>query len=475
MSCNWPEVFIETLKADSKNAIAMGPFGSRIKVENFVETGIPVIKGGNLTGDFIVEDKFDFLTKVKADELQASNAFRRDIVITHRGTIGQVGIIPDNSKYERYVVSQSQLKITLNGKKVNPFFVYYFLRSPIGQHRLLLNASQVGVPAIARASSSVKKILMPLPKREIQDEIVEMMLAIDDKIELNRQINQTLEQIAQAMFKSWFVDFEPVKAKIEARAQGRNPEQTAMSAISGKTDTEIDQLPQEQHEQLAATAALFPDEMVDSELGLIPKGWEVKSLSHMIELIGGGTPKRSKQEYWGGDIPWFSVKDSPVEGDVYVIDTEEKITEIGLNNSSTKLLPEGVTIISARGTVGRLALVGCEMAMNQSCYGVKGKDEIGPVFNYFNLKQAISTLKRQVHGAVFDTITTKTFETVITVRPCRDSVQRFEEFTVALFRVIKNNLVEINSLVDCRDLILPKLLSGEITVGDTQIEIKGAV
>src|SRR5690625_4888752 len=109
----------------------MGPFGSRIKKENFTNSGIPVIKGGNLNGDFILEDIFDYLTIDKADELSTSIAFKRDIVITHRGTIGQVGIIPDNSKYERYVVSQSQLKVSLDESRVNPFFVYYFLRSPI--------------------------------------------------------------------------------------------------------------------------------------------------------------------------------------------------------------------------------------------------------------------------------------------------------------------------------------------------------
>ena len=154
-----------------------------------------------------------YLTEEKATELQSSNAYRRDIVITHRGTIGQVGIIPDDSRFERYVVSQSQLKVTLDQDKVNPFYVYYFLRSPLGQHRLLVNSSQVGVPAIAQASTSVKGILVPFPKRKTQDSIVEILMDLDKKIATNTQTNQTLEQIAQAIFKSWFVDFEPVRAK----------------------------------------------------------------------------------------------------------------------------------------------------------------------------------------------------------------------------------------------------------------------
>ena len=120
MSSDWDELTIDDLKAPTKNAIAMGPFGSRIRASNFVNKGIPVIKGGNLNGDFISEDNFDYLTEEKATELQSSNAYRRDIVITHRGTIGQVGIIPDDSRFERYVVSQSQLKVTLDQDKVVP-------------------------------------------------------------------------------------------------------------------------------------------------------------------------------------------------------------------------------------------------------------------------------------------------------------------------------------------------------------------
>jgi type I restriction enzyme S subunit len=291
MKSNWSEVSIEELKAPSKNAIAMGPFGSRIKVENFVEDGVPVIKGGNLTGDFIVEKKFDFLTEEKADELKASNAFRRDIVITHRGTIGQVGIIPDNSKFERYVVSQSQLKVTLDQEKINPYFVYYFLRSPVGQHRLLINTSQVGVPAIAQASTSVKGIMIPCPEKRIQDKVVEIILSLDYKIHINRQINQTLEAMAQAIFKSWFVDFEPVKAKIAAIEAGEAAEDVicaAMRAISGKTDDELDQLQAGQPEhyaQLKTTAELFPSAMQDSELGEVPEGMAARP--SLYSTVGG--------------------------------------------------------------------------------------------------------------------------------------------------------------------------------------------
>ncbi|MEZ8193085.1 restriction endonuclease subunit S, partial [Vibrio sp. 1F279] len=247
MTCNWPELTIDELKSSEKGSIAMGPFGSRIKAENFVKSGVPVLKGGNLHGAYIDDNECDYLTEEKADELKSSNAFEGDIVITHRGTIGQVSIIPKGATYNRYVVSQSQLKVSLDKEKVNPYYVNYFLRSRIGQHRLLSYASQVGVPAIAKASTSVKQIQVPCPPLAVQDEIVSFLQSLDHKLTVNNQINQSLEEMAQAIFKSWFVDFDPVKAKMN----GAQPE--GMDA---------------------ATASLFPEKLVESELGLIPEGWE---------------------------------------------------------------------------------------------------------------------------------------------------------------------------------------------------------
>src|SRR5690554_3834564 len=220
MTADWQIKTIDELKADFRSAIAMGPFGSRIKAENFVTEGVPVLKGGNLHGAFIDDSKCDYLTEEKAEELKSSIAVTGDIVITHRGTIGQVSIIPENSRYPRYVVSQSQLKVSLNMEMVNPLFVNYYLRSREGQHQLLSYSSQVGVPAIAKASTSVRQIEIPCPPIQVQNQIVSVLKVLDDKIELNRQTNQTLEQIAQAIFKSWFVDFEPTRAKIIAQDMG---------------------------------------------------------------------------------------------------------------------------------------------------------------------------------------------------------------------------------------------------------------
>ena len=199
----------ETLKiADLISEISMGPFGSNIKVECFVEKGVPVLNGSNLDGFVLKEDSFRYVTTDKADSLGKANAHRGDVVITHRGTLGQIVFIPQNSLHDRYVISQSQFRVKCNDKILPEYLVYYF-HTRIGQHKLLANASQVGVPALARASTTFQTIEIEVPELKHQRKIVDLLEIIRQKIEVNNAINENLQERAQAIFKSWFVDFEP--------------------------------------------------------------------------------------------------------------------------------------------------------------------------------------------------------------------------------------------------------------------------
>jgi type I restriction enzyme S subunit len=209
-------------------------------------------------------------------------------------------------------------------------------------------------------------------------------------------------------------------------------------------------------------------EMIDSELGEIPKGWEIRKLSDIIQITGGGTPKRSIEAYWNGDIPWFSIQD--ISTHPIIIETKEKITSEGLRNSSTKVLPKGTTIITARGTVGKLAFLGEEMTMNQSCYGINGKQGIGPFFNFFILKEAVEILKRNSHGAVFDTITTGTFDTVNVATGPIQTIKLFDKTIEAFFEKIESLVRENRVLIGLRDTLLPKLISGELEVNESLLE-----
>lgn len=197
--------------ADLIDEIAMGPFGSNIKVSCFVDSGVPVLNGSNLEGFSLSEKTFRYVTRKKADSLNKANAHRGDIVITHRGTLGQIVFIPQDSKYDRYVISQSQFRVRCNDKVLPEYLVYYF-HTPIGQHKLLSNASQVGVPALARPSSTFQQIEVVLPELSIQKRVVEIISTIQKKIVNNQEQNDNLYAQAKAIFDKHFINIDAIPA-----------------------------------------------------------------------------------------------------------------------------------------------------------------------------------------------------------------------------------------------------------------------
>jgi type I restriction enzyme S subunit len=319
-------------------------------------------------------------------------------------------------------------------------YLYYLIKY-VGLNHLKDGTSN---PTLSRDSFGAQ--LFPHPPLATQKEISHILGTLDDKIELNRRMNRTLDEMARALFKSWFVDFDPVRWNMDKKA----------GTATGKPP-----VPPE-------IGKLFPDSFLDSELGPIPEGWEVCPLSKRIKLLSGGTPKTSNTEYWGGDIPWFSVKDAPSESDIWVIKTEKQVTEKGIENSAAQILPEGVTIISARGTVGKLALIGKPMAMNQSCYGVQGVDGFSDFFTYFSLRQATEELKQRTHGSVFDTITRQTFETLVRIFPTANLAKIFDKTVWDTLSQMKTNLHQIHTLATLRDTLLPKLISGDLKIEDSE-------
>jgi type I restriction enzyme S subunit len=183
---------------DIATRVAMGPFGSRITSDNFISSGVPVIRGSNLVGGFN-EDNFVYLTDEKADELKSSVAFPGDIVFTHRGTLGQVGIIPQKSMFTRYVVSQSQMLLSVDKKQVSPKLVYNFFCSPLGQQALLANTNTTGVPSIARPSTSLKAIPLVIPPKEISNKFEIFASSLDAQRELNIQVTRNLVSIRDTL------------------------------------------------------------------------------------------------------------------------------------------------------------------------------------------------------------------------------------------------------------------------------------
>lgn len=361
-----------------------------------------------------------------------------DVVLTTEAPLGEVAQI------KFLPVALAQRIVTLRGKPglLDSGYLLYLMQSQEMQAKLLGRSSGTTVTGIKQ--SELRKIEIALPRFSEQRAIAHILGTLDDKIELNRQQNETLEAMARALFKAWFVDFEPVRAKMQGRWQRGQ-------SLPG--------LPPHLYD-------LFPDRLVESELGEIPQGWKVGSFTDAVEIIGGGTPKTSVSEYWDGEIPWFSVVDTPAASDIFVVQTEKSITRAGLNGSSTRLIAKGTTIISARGTVGNLAIAGREMAFNQSCYALQGKNDSGCYFVFLSAQCMVEQLKAMAHGSVFSTITRQTFEAIRAVIPPQMLLQQFEKTAACLLDPILGNVNESSSLTQLRDTLLPKLISGELRVPD---------
>ena len=256
-----------------------------------------------------------------------------------------------------------------------------------------------------------------LPPLPTQHRIADILSALDDKIELNRQTNATLEAIAQAIFKEWFVNFN----------------------FPGATG-----------------------EMIESELGMIPMGWRADSILMVAELLSGGTPSTKINDYWDGDIKWISAKDVSSAKGSFVLDTERKITGLGVKNSSTKILPKLTTIVTARGTVGSFCILSEPMAMNQTNYGLKAKEQESDYFVFFSLANLVAQLQQASYGTIFDTVTTITFEKSKIIIPPYFIIQKFDQLVRPLMETILDNLEQSNTLTKIRDTILPKLMNGDI-------------
>lgn len=263
MASEWQTLTVDQIKAKDDRAIAIGPFGSRMKADTYVASGVPVIRGNNISDTRGFVDEFVYVSEQTADELRACNVFAGDLVFPHRGAIGRVGIIPPTDT-PRFMLSTSLMKLTCNQELVDPLFVFYFFRSTLGRHALLQHASTVGTPGIGQPLTSLRSIRLPIPPIAEQRAIAHILGVLDDKIELNRRRNQILEAMARALFKDWFVDFGPVRAKME----GREP-----------------YLP-------ADLWQLFPDRLDDEGK---PEGWEMVPASELItfnptEPLRKGTP-----------------------------------------------------------------------------------------------------------------------------------------------------------------------------------------
>ncbi|CAK8719765.1 hypothetical protein GCAAIG_09275 [Candidatus Electronema halotolerans] len=303
----------------------------------------------------------------------------------------------------------------------------------------------------------MKRILVFAPERSTQQAIANILGSLDDRIELNRRMNETLEAMAQALFKSWFVDFDPVIDNALAGGKEVPEELAERAAVRAALGDKRKPLP-------AEIRALFPDEFVYiDEMGWIPKGWEVTKIGDELETILGGTPARKNKEFWNnGSIPWIN---SGKVNEFRVIEPSELITEEAVRKSATKLLPKRTTLLAITGaTLGQVSLNEIECCANQSVVGILGKEELPNEFVYLWITNNIEGIISSQTGGAQQHINKGNVNEASILLPSQKIMNCFLQIGTSYFDKISLNCFSNKTLATLRDTLLPKLLSGELRI-----------
>lgn len=432
--------------------ITVGFVGSM--TNEYIDDGVPFLRSKNIDEYNIKWEDMKYVSQEFHQRLKKSALQAGDVAIVRTGKPGTTCVIPEDLSE----ANCSDIVIArVNDEVLCAHYLSYFMNAMAhGQ----INAHVVGAVQQHFNVGSAKKLMIPLPAREIQSEIVCVLKALDDKIKINRQINQTLEQMAQTLFKSWFVDFDPVMDnaldagnpipdKLQHRAEARK----AVRESEG-----FKPLPDEVRQ-------LFPDAFEESELGWVPRGWVVSTAGEEFTVKGGSTPSTKSAEFWeGGDIHWTSPKDLSGKAEKILLDTERKITATGLSKITSGLLPPETVLMSSRAPVGYLAMTKIPVAINQGYIAITESKSLTQEFALYWLNSKIEMIKSISGGTTFAEISKKTFRTIPIVVPSAQSVNAFSE-TVALYlSKISKNVEECSSLSALRDSLLPKLISGELEI-----------
>ena len=311
------------------------------------------------------------------------------------------------------------IKFNLDRNKVNPRILKYYTHSK--KYYDWIKSFDTGGTRGNINAQTYANMLIELPIRKVQDKIVDILSSLDDKIALNKRINDNLEKQAQGLYKSWFIDFEPFKG--------------------GK--------------------------FVDSELGEIPEGWRVGRLSDVGRIVGGSTPSKSHSEYYTTNgIPWLTPKDLSMTQAKFTSRGEIDITEIGYKSCSTKLLPRGSVLFSSRAPIGYISIALNEICTNQGFKSIVPNREIGTAFIFYYLKANTSKIESQASGSTFKEASGTLINSLSIIRPPLKVIHNFNEIMTPIFFQQEKNEGENEKLSKLRDTLLPKLMSGELKISD---------
>lgn len=432
------------------------------KHNDFMENGYCLfLSAKNVTKSGFQFQETVFINEIKDSQLRAGKLSYGDIVLTTRGTVGNIAYYDSSNPYKYIRINSGMIIIRADKKLWNSKFLYFILTSGFLQEQIINLISGSAVPQLP--ARDIKKFILPVIGRNIQDKIANIISAFSDKINLNINTNQTLEQMSQTLFKSWFVDFDPV---IDNALDAGNPIPEALQSRAElrqkvRNSADFKPLP-------ADIRALFPAEFEETELGWVPKGWNIDNVGELSEnIFSGGTPNTSTEEYWNGTLNWFS---SGETRNALIIETEKKITEAGVRNSSTRLSVSGDILIASAGqghTRGQTSLNTIDTYINQSVVCIRPMKSSYSSWLYFNLSSRYDEMRAISDShSIRGSLTTKLIASMKVISPTDDLISLFDTNCSTFINKIKNNLKLSCELKKLRDTLLPKLISGELSLED---------
>lgn len=400
------------LGASRPAAFATGPFGSAVSAKNFQKSGIPMLRGGNLSDDIGVrlnESEVVHVSENLANKYRRSIAVRGDLVFTCWGTIGQVGLIDRRSKHERYLVSNKQMKMSPDSARVLPLYLYYYLSQP--QVVDLIRSRSIGSSVPGFNLGQLKDLQVRLPSIRTQGGIAEILGALDDKIAANDHTRDLCLALA---------DFEFSRTVKNVR-------------LADKT---------------------FGD---------------------LADVAGGSTPKTSVEDFWNGDVPWATPTDLTGLSGPYLRRTSRMITNHGLISCSSSLYPKGSILMTSRATIGAFALAEVPTAVNQGFIVVNAKDPIHQLWLFHEMRSRVSEFVSHANGATFLELSRGKFKKFHVRMPSDDQLLSFSLSVRPLHELASQTMAETEVLARTRDALLPLLMSGKVRVRDAEKVVEEVV
>lgn len=387
----------------------------------YQKTGISLIRSQNIHDFAFSYNGLAFINEQQANKLKNVEVQQNDVLLNITGdSVARCCSVPYNILPAR--VNQHVMIIRPDEHVFNSKFLQYYLLNKATKEYLLTIAAS-GATRNALTKSHIEKLDIISPDIEKQKEIAAILSSLDDKIELNQQINKKLEEVAQAIFKEWFIDFN-------FPDENGNPYRDSSGA------------------------------MVDSELGFIPASWSVGKLGHYVDIVGGGTPSTKNEKFWvDGTIHWATPKDLSVNKDVFLKGTLKKITTDGLKEISSGLLQPKTLLLSSRAPIGYLAVSNVSLAINQGYIAILPTSKYDTLFLYIWLKNNMEQVNSMANGSTFQEISKKSFKMIDIMNYPAELVDKYLDIVSQLFEQINLLETEILNLQGLRDTLLPKLMS----------------